>query len=257
MLDPFVRTGLEPVVREFGIVLDDDIVIDEASHFWTDVSSPAVTDYNRHEITRDLPLTFFPGARSLSPTPQRVPGTSAVPLVNSSKSSWGQASPDRVGLVKGRDLPGPNTLMVVALRRPVALRGRSPSRGPTVSDRGRGRLGLRHQLLLSHHGQRHAVPEHGQLSGRAGKPHRASTSHRRHPRINLTNRQMKRDRLSLGDPHPRPARGGRYRGVVEAALSPVPRRAGLVAVWALPGVLAVGIAALEWTDRASGEFGKS
>ena len=126
MLDPFVRTGLEPVIREYGIVVDDDIVIDEASHFWADVSSPAVSDYNRHQITRDLPLTFFPGARSLSPTPQRVPGTSVVPLVNSSKNSWGQASPDRVGFVKGRDLPGPNTLMVVALRRPGRRRGRRP-----------------------------------------------------------------------------------------------------------------------------------
>ena len=118
MLDPFVRTGLEPVLREYGVVVDDDIVIDEASHFWADVSSPAVTDYNRHQITRDLPLTFFPGVRSLSPTPQRVPGTSVVPLVNSSKNSWGQADPNRVGFVKGRDEPGPNTLMVVALRRP-------------------------------------------------------------------------------------------------------------------------------------------
>ena len=80
MLDPFVRTGLEPVLREYGVVVDDDIVIDEASHFWADVSSPAVSDYNRHQITRDLPLTFFPGARSLSPDPQRVPGTSVVPL---------------------------------------------------------------------------------------------------------------------------------------------------------------------------------
>src|SRR6059036_929468 len=95
MLDPFVRTGLEPVVREYGVIVDDDIVIDEAIHFWADVSSPAVSDYNRHQITRDLPLTFFPGARSLSPTPQRVPGTSIVPLVNSSRNSWGQKSRGR------------------------------------------------------------------------------------------------------------------------------------------------------------------
>ncbi len=40
LLDPFVATGLEPVIREYGIVVDDDIVIDEASHFWADVSSP-------------------------------------------------------------------------------------------------------------------------------------------------------------------------------------------------------------------------
>src|SRR5215467_3423531 len=102
MLDPFIVTGLEPVIREFGVVLDDDIVLDEASHFWTDVSAPAVSDYNRDEITQDLPLTFFPGARSLSPTPQRVPGTAVRPLVNSSKSSWGQHNPTRIEFQEGR-----------------------------------------------------------------------------------------------------------------------------------------------------------
>ena len=130
MLDPFVTTGLEGVIREYGIVLDDDIVIDEASHFWADVSAPAVSDYNRHQITRDLPLTFFPGARSLSPTPQRVPGTSVVPLVNSSKNSWGQANPERVAFVEGRDVRGPATLMVVALRRRVDAEGAPAEDGP-------------------------------------------------------------------------------------------------------------------------------
>jgi gliding motility-associatede transport system auxiliary component len=123
MLDPFVRSGLEPVIREYGVVLDDDIVIDEASHFWADPSSPAVSDYNRHQVTRELPLTFFPGVRSLSPTPQRAPGTSVIPIINSSKNSWGQTNRDRVEFTKGRDVPGPNTLMVLALRRPVASGG--------------------------------------------------------------------------------------------------------------------------------------
>jgi gliding motility-associatede transport system auxiliary component len=118
MLDPFIRSGLEPVLREFGIILDDDLVIDEASHFWTDVSSPAVTDYNRHEITRDLPLTFFPGVRSLSPTPERVPGTSVRPVINSSKSSYGGANRERAEFNKDTDKPGPLTLMVAVNRRP-------------------------------------------------------------------------------------------------------------------------------------------
>jgi len=130
MLDPFVRTGLEPVVRDYGVVVDDDIVIDEASHFWADVSAPAVSDYNRHQITRDLPLTFFPGARSLSPTPARVPGTSVVPLANSSRNSWGQADPERVAFVEGRDVRGPATLLVAALRRPVAADGTPAAEGP-------------------------------------------------------------------------------------------------------------------------------
>ena len=129
LLDPFVRTGLEPVLRDYGIALDDNIVIDQASHFWADASAPAVSDYNRHQITRDLPLAFFPGVRSLSPTSQRVPGTSVVPLANSSRNSWGQTDPDRVGFVEGRDARGPNTLMVVALRRPAGADG-AAAEGP-------------------------------------------------------------------------------------------------------------------------------
>ena len=118
LLDPFVHSGLEPVLRAHGVVVDDNIVIDEARHFWADVSSPAVTSYNHHQVTRQLPLTFYPGARSLSPTPRRVPGTSIVPLVNSSTNSYGETSPDRVGLDEA-DLPGPNTIMAIVSRRPV------------------------------------------------------------------------------------------------------------------------------------------
>jgi ABC-type uncharacterized transport system involved in gliding motility auxiliary subunit len=127
MLDPFVRTGLEAVVRDYGIVVDDNIVVDEASHFWADVSSPAVTDYNRHQVTRELPLTFFPGARSLSPTRERVPDTSVLPLVNSSKKSWGQTNRERIEFTQGRDELGPKTLMALALRR-ASEEGEGPRR---------------------------------------------------------------------------------------------------------------------------------
>jgi ABC-type uncharacterized transport system involved in gliding motility auxiliary subunit len=130
MLDPFVETGLEPVLREYGVIVDDLIVIDEASHFWADMSAPAVSDYNRHQITRDLPLSFFPGARSFSPTQERVPGTSVVPLVNSSRNSWGQKDSTRVGFVKGRDVAGPATIMVAAFRRPLRADGTPADEGP-------------------------------------------------------------------------------------------------------------------------------
>jgi len=119
MLDPFLRTGLEPVLREYGIVAEDDIVIDESSHFWADPSSPAVTDYNYHPIAQDLPLTFFPGVRSFSPTSQRIPRTDVIPLANSSKQSFGETDPRRARFDEGKDLPGPLTLMVVAIRRPI------------------------------------------------------------------------------------------------------------------------------------------
>jgi ABC-type uncharacterized transport system involved in gliding motility auxiliary subunit len=119
MLEPFVSTGLEPIIREYGVVLDPTIVIDHASHYWADISAPAVTTYNRHQITRDLPLTFYPGVRSLSPTPQRVPGASVAPIVSASQTSYGETTHNRAEYDPGEDLPGPSTLMVVVNRRPV------------------------------------------------------------------------------------------------------------------------------------------
>jgi ABC-type uncharacterized transport system involved in gliding motility auxiliary subunit len=121
MLDPFVKTGLEPLLKDYSIVADDDIVIDEASHFWADPSSPAVTEYNYHPISQELPLTFFPGARSLSPTAQRAPGVDVIPLINSSKQAFGETDPQRVHFDEGKDLPGPLTMMAVSIRRPVAV----------------------------------------------------------------------------------------------------------------------------------------
>jgi gliding motility-associatede transport system auxiliary component len=192
MLDPFVATGLEPVIREYGVVVDDDIVIDEASHFWADVSAPAVTDYNRHQVTRDLPLTFFPGVRSLSPAPQRVPGTSVIPLVNSSKNSWGQANPERVGFVEGRDVRGPSTLMVVALRRPVG-----PSDGTPAPDGPRSRIAVIGDSDFATNSFFH-IMGNGTLflntvSFLAAQENLIGLQPRTAdvPRVNLTNRQMK------------------------------------------------------------------
>lgn len=120
LFDPFVRTGLEPVMQEIGVNLDADIVIDEASHFWADPSAPAVSDYNRHPVTQGLPMSFFPGARSLSPTETRVPGSTVIPLVNSSKNSFGEFTPDRIKFDEDSDQKGPNTIMVLLTRKPVS-----------------------------------------------------------------------------------------------------------------------------------------
>jgi len=118
LLDPFVKTGLEPVIRSLGVILNDDMVIDEDSHFWADISSPAVSSYNRHRITTDLPLSFFPGARSLSPTPKRVADTYVRPLVNSSKNSFGERDSRRAEFDPEKDLPGPLTIMVFVNKDP-------------------------------------------------------------------------------------------------------------------------------------------
>ena len=211
MLDPFVTTGLEAVLGEYGIVAMDDIVIDEASHFWTDVSAPAVTDYNRHQVTRDLPLTFFPGARSLSPTRERPPGTSVVPLANSSKRSWGQTNRTRVEQTQASER-GPLTLMVVALRRPRPAGGPEPIRlGPEAArerapePKGDGAPGVTRPSRIAVVGDSDfATNSFFPIMGNgalflntvnflAAQENLIGLQPRSHeiPRINLTNRQMK------------------------------------------------------------------
>lgn len=119
MLDPFVESGLEPVLLEYGVVPGQTIVIDGASHYWTDVSAPAVTRYNNHQITRELALTFYPGARSLSPTPVRIPGTVVSPIVNSSATSFAETDRSAAEFDAEQDRRGPLTLMVIANRHPI------------------------------------------------------------------------------------------------------------------------------------------
>jgi ABC-type uncharacterized transport system involved in gliding motility auxiliary subunit len=116
MLDPFVDTGLEPLLRDWGIVAMDAIVIDDARYFWADVSTPTVTSYNHHKITRDLALTFYPGVRPFAPTPERVPGTAVIAAVNSSPAAW--AETDQIRAERDpEEQTGPLTLVAISSRR--------------------------------------------------------------------------------------------------------------------------------------------
>ena len=117
MVDPFTETGLDPILRDYGVKLDDTMVIDPSHHFAADPSSPAVTDFNYHQVTRELPLTFFPGVRSLSPA-MRVAGAAVTPVINSSVNSFGETSAERAERDDDTDLPGPLTLMAAINKRP-------------------------------------------------------------------------------------------------------------------------------------------
>ena len=47
LLEPFVETGLAPLLDLFGVSDDGYVVTDETSHYWTDPGTPAVSDYAR------------------------------------------------------------------------------------------------------------------------------------------------------------------------------------------------------------------
>ncbi len=214
LFDPFVRTGLEPVIQDLGVNLDNDIVIDDASHFWADPSAPAVSDYNRHQITQGLPMSFFPGARSLSPTEKPVPGSAVIPLVNSSKQSFGEFTPDRIKFDEGRDQQGPNTIMVLLTRKPVSAvtaamiehgAGKAGAAGATAEDVG-GKAGtaVRKSRIAISGDSDFATNSFFNVMGNgalflntvnylAAQENLIGVEPRSHdiPRVNMTNRQMK------------------------------------------------------------------
>lgn len=67
LVDPFVDSGLGALFADFGLKLEHRLVLDDRSHYWTDPATPAVSTYPRHKMTRNLPLTFYPGAASVVP----------------------------------------------------------------------------------------------------------------------------------------------------------------------------------------------
>lgn len=118
LVDPFVASGLDPLFAEFGVRLEHRLVLDDERHYWTDPATPAVTSYPRHKITRNLPLTFFPGAASLVPQPIAGVDIRVVPLVQTSEG----ARSESIGAA-GKPDAGMQTLAVLATRQPASDAG--------------------------------------------------------------------------------------------------------------------------------------
>ena len=114
LVDPFVDSGLGALFADFGVKLEHRLVLDDQSHYWTDAATPAVSNYPRHKITRNLALTFFPGAASL--VPLRTPGGGEVrltPLVQTSDAARSEPLPPDTG----KPDTGLQTLAVLASKK--------------------------------------------------------------------------------------------------------------------------------------------
>ena len=98
LIDPFTDSGLSPLFADFGLKLQHRLVLDDQSHYWTDPATPAVSSYPRHKITRNLPLSFFPGAASLVPLRTASGGeVRLTPLVQTSDTARSEAIPPDTG----------------------------------------------------------------------------------------------------------------------------------------------------------------
>jgi ABC-type uncharacterized transport system involved in gliding motility auxiliary subunit len=94
MSDPNLEETFDDELRDRGLRLRDDVIIDPTSSFFGDVASPLVNNYNFSQITKDLSglATFYPLARSVEKLENAPEGLQIVLLAQSSQNSWGETN---------------------------------------------------------------------------------------------------------------------------------------------------------------------
>jgi ABC-type uncharacterized transport system involved in gliding motility auxiliary subunit len=118
MVDPESASGLIPFLEDYGIQLENDLVVDTVSRLiGGDYFMPVISEYEYHDITRKFRYaTFFPYARSVEATEEKPEGVSVEVLAKSSSNSWAERQLDQkeVSFDKEKDKAGPVSLAAVA-----------------------------------------------------------------------------------------------------------------------------------------------
>jgi ABC-type uncharacterized transport system involved in gliding motility auxiliary subunit len=116
MTDPETAPGLGPYLLQFGVKLENDVVVDTVSRlFGGDYFMPVITEYEPHEITRNFRYaTFYPYARSVELADPKPEGVSLTILGKTSPNSWSERQLDQkqVTFDKEKDKQGPVPLAV-------------------------------------------------------------------------------------------------------------------------------------------------
>ncbi len=117
MVDPETAPEMSPFLAQFGVKLEDDIIVDTVSRlFGGDYFMPVITEYEFHEITRNFRYaTFFPYARSVDPADPKPDGITLSVLGKTSPNSWSerQLEQRQVTFDKDKDTQGPISPAVV------------------------------------------------------------------------------------------------------------------------------------------------
>ncbi len=121
LLDPYRDGGLKQFLKDYGVDLSDDVVIDKLSRvFGGDYLMPVVMQYGPHRITENFDLaTFYAEARAVIPAKEPPPDVQVEVLASTSENAW--AEKDLEMLKRGEasfdekeDTPGPISLIVLA-----------------------------------------------------------------------------------------------------------------------------------------------
>jgi ABC-type uncharacterized transport system involved in gliding motility auxiliary subunit len=118
MVDPQTAPGLPEFLAEFGIKLEDDVIVDTVSRLMGgDYFMPLVSEYEYHPITSKFRYaTFYPFARSVDITEETPEGINTTVIAKTSQNSWSERQLDvqQVTFDEEKDKAGPIPLAVVA-----------------------------------------------------------------------------------------------------------------------------------------------
>ncbi|NJN23418.1 MAG: ABC transporter [Acaryochloridaceae cyanobacterium RL_2_7] len=117
LMDPEFKTGLGPIFKEWGITLDNRIIVDASSSgqfLGLGPAVPLVVSYGSHPISQDFDegFSYFPLAQSLKVDESK--SSEITPILVSQERTWAEANPDseELDFDPKVDLQGPLTIGV-------------------------------------------------------------------------------------------------------------------------------------------------
>jgi ABC-type uncharacterized transport system involved in gliding motility auxiliary subunit len=144
MIDPLTQTGMKDFLKDYGIQISDDVVIDRLSRlFGASERVPVVMEYGPHKITDNFSqFTFYPDARSVVPSDKPPQGIEVQVLASTSPNAWAERDLEmlkegKAAFDKDKDLPGPVPLVVlvdIAGHKEPADAGQKDDNSPPAKD---------------------------------------------------------------------------------------------------------------------------
>ncbi len=136
LVDPQTKFSMNDWLAQYGVGLDDDVVVDNSGLgrlVGLGPAVPLVNAYNNHPVVAKMDTTtFFPFARSVKTVSSSL-GYKSENLFSSSARSWGEtelgAAGETVGFDQGKDLEGPLPLAVVSSKKIDAKPAAAASEG--------------------------------------------------------------------------------------------------------------------------------
>ena len=134
MIDPNTNPGIDSLLQEWGVKLDNRLVINASSRQVQGFGPAAalVTQYGEHPITKDFGnrYSFYPYARAIELIP--TVGVDATPLLLTNDQTWAESNPENpeLKLDPNQDLKGPLTLGIALSRKLEYGQPSQPSPSP-------------------------------------------------------------------------------------------------------------------------------